>query len=334
MKTLFIVCASVQAAFFILSLVAERYLRHSGRLPRNMRVREKVFSGFAIFFSIPGQIGIILVAVFDSKNHSHTHFSMLILFIVCIGISCMCTIAEFFYLDNSYSGVRRLRVSYFFKLLWLIVAVILAIGFAVCNRTDKDNVAAVFEWFLAFFYGIYLLILAYDLLPAFTDKNQIIMERNLERRISRAVNWVPGAPTEHDLETEGGQPPLNNAELDEKAVIGDMVYQNRKSYYDNTQGQAIDGTEQSGSDSYEYLNNEFTNVKTNNSNSTGYNRQSLDFGPDAHRPSYSNTLVEQNVSPVDPPPLPTQPPQAHQPPRRTTYNDMTYNPTVYDEANR
>lgn len=167
LKALFIPCAAVQGVFFVLSLAAERYLRHAGRLCRNNRRREKVFATIAIVLSIPGQIGILMVAVFDEIRYNKVHYCMLIVFLCCIGVSIMFTILEFFYLDNSYSGVRRLRVSYTLKACFLAGALVLVIGFAVSHQRRKRVVAAVFEWFLAFWYGFYLLTLAYDLFPAF-----------------------------------------------------------------------------------------------------------------------------------------------------------------------
>lgn len=242
LKALFIPCAAVQGVFFTLSLAAGRYLRHAGRLPPNMRRREKVFAGIAIFLSIPGQIGILLVAVFDVVHHNKTHHDMLLLFICCIGASVLFTILEIFYLDSSYPEIRRLRVSYIFKICFLVVAVILAIGFGVCSLKKKRVTAAVFEWFLAFWYGLYLLSLAYDLFPAFRKSSKAdAFERQADSTIS---NWLglgksnPRSNNNQTGPTHGALPETVSSgseheeylEQLEKASIGDLVYQNRTGY--------------------------------------------------------------------------------------------------------
>lgn len=191
---------------------------------------------------------------------------MLCLFIICIGISTVFTILEFFYLDKSYSGVRRLRISYILKGLWLITAIILAIGFGVSNRKNKDVVAAVFEWFLSFFYGIYLLILSFDLYPAFHTKRARDLEEQLDHTISRITGWwlskkpedsaiskpletdnplqfpematVPNTLSAQQQQQQQKQwmasvtkPDLVAIPSSEKSPIGDMVYQNRRNIY-------------------------------------------------------------------------------------------------------
>lgn len=272
LKALFIPCAAVQGVFFILSLAAERYLRHAGRLPRNMRRREKVFAGIAIFLSIPGEIGILLVAVFDEINHKRVHYSMLVMFLCCIGFSVFFTILEFFYLDKKYPDIKRLRVSYVLKAIFLAGAIILAIGFGVSSNRHKRVVAAVFEWFLAFWYGMYLLILAYDLFPAFrknsnadyleTQADKTISDWWLVRRLRRKPNDKYDIGTSPDfsadadpnymvndtypiqsspqqmgekdpMHPDGWTPSFINPEVSEKNPIGDLVYQNRRSYLEN-----------------------------------------------------------------------------------------------------
>lgn len=233
----------------MLALTAERYLRHAGRLPKNMQRREKVSSGLAIFFSIPGQIGIILVAVFDTVNHHNVHFSMLILFLVATGLSAFFTILEFGFLDKAYSNVTRLRVSCVFKAVWLVIAIILAICFAAFNRSDRDTVAAVFEWFLAFFYGFYVLILAYDLYPVQPRSAALDAEAQLDRSSSRFTGWWlsrrisqsalahPPSVQEKDdaasLHRSSSNSDAPSSEENGAARLGDLVYENRLSMVKN-----------------------------------------------------------------------------------------------------
>jgi hypothetical protein len=147
------------------ALIFERWMRHKGRLLRNHRQAEKWLSVGAIIFGILGQVGIILVSIFDTKNHHSVHVGCLVLFIVGIGISAILNSAEFTLLDQNYPDVRRLKTSYILRWIWVAIAIVLAIIFVSCNNRNEPNVAAGFEWALSFFYGFYLLILAFDLIP-------------------------------------------------------------------------------------------------------------------------------------------------------------------------
>lgn len=62
-KTLFIIICCITSAFYILSLFAERWLRHVDRLPTDVRRREKVFDWIAIVFTIIGSAGLILLSI-------------------------------------------------------------------------------------------------------------------------------------------------------------------------------------------------------------------------------------------------------------------------------
>lgn len=184
--------------FFILSLAAERYLRHAGRLQPINRRRERVTAAFAILFAIVGQIGITLVAVFNTVDHPHTHLAMLTVFIVFVAFSVICTTYEFFVLDKEYKETHRLRISYFLKCVWLLFALIFAIAFVVLWARKLHVMAAVFEWTLSFFYGFYLFILSYDLYPAAKTEKGALLEQSLSRSVTQAISWLPGIQSTND----------------------------------------------------------------------------------------------------------------------------------------
>lgn len=167
-----------------------------------MRRREKVFSALAIIFSIPGQLGIILVSIFDIYHHKHVHYAMLGLFVIGIGISTIFTISEFVYLDKAYPETKRLQVSYILKSIWLVVAIILVVGFGIFDVKKKTFVSSVFEWILGFWYGLYSIILAFDLFPAFKRGSR---GSQLEDSIDNFVNNTGfGFGAQQDLETSSG----------------------------------------------------------------------------------------------------------------------------------
>jgi hypothetical protein len=61
--TLFICITVLTAVFYVLSLWAERWLRHMDRLPEDVRKRERVLDWLAIFFGTIGGIALIMLGV-------------------------------------------------------------------------------------------------------------------------------------------------------------------------------------------------------------------------------------------------------------------------------
>lgn len=200
LQALFIVCAAIQGLCFVMSLAAERYLRHAGRLHPLYRRRERVCTILAIILSIPGQLGILFVAVFNTNAFPRVHVCMLGVFLVFTGLSIICTAYEFLALNSNYREVNRLRVSGVIKLIWLAIAIIFAICFVVFWKQERRPVAAVFEWTLSFWYGFYMFIYAYDLYPAAkTPRGLYLAEEHLGEAVNKRVSsWVvnPGTETE------------------------------------------------------------------------------------------------------------------------------------------
>ncbi|ANB15750.1 Sfk1p [Sugiyamaella lignohabitans] len=221
LQPIFISCSGAQGILYVLSLVSERYLRHAGRLLPNERRREKVLAAFSIFFGIIGQLGILFVAIFNTKVFPDVHVAMLCVFIVGVGISALFMIAEFALLDRAYPDVSRLRFSYVLKLVWFVIALGLVIAFAALADHGKRNSAAIVEWIISYFYGFYLLILVFDLIPAATTPKGKLLEKKVSNQLTRALSWIPGVPV---VQTE---PPFNAAEMAERAEVGDIVLGHR-----------------------------------------------------------------------------------------------------------
>lgn len=62
---------------FDLVFVTERWLRHQRRLAPNYSKWEKFMSVLAIFWSIIGAAGLVLLTIFDTANYRKVHDSML-----------------------------------------------------------------------------------------------------------------------------------------------------------------------------------------------------------------------------------------------------------------
>ncbi|MCJ1308857.1 hypothetical protein MMC25_002512 [Agyrium rufum] len=166
LKPLFIAGCCVTTIFLDLSFFAERWLRHTGQLQRNTTRLEKILSGFAITFAVAGTAGLILLSIFDTLRHPHLHDGFLLLFVGGYVISAIFLCAEYQRLGKHYRSQRMLRISFWIKLVFIIVEVVLAIAFAVCTFDNKPNVGAILEWTIALIFTFWVLSFLVDLLPA------------------------------------------------------------------------------------------------------------------------------------------------------------------------
>lgn len=166
LKPLFIAGCCVTTVFLDLSFASERWLRHTGRLAKNLGVAEKVLSGLSIIFAIAGTCGLILLSIFDTLHHPHLHDGFLLLFIAGYVISAIFICAEYQRLGVHFRQHRILRLSFWLKLTFIVVEVVFAVIFAATTFDGEQNVAAVFEWIVAFVFTFYVLTFFVDLLPA------------------------------------------------------------------------------------------------------------------------------------------------------------------------
>lgn len=170
LKPLFIAGCAVTTVFLDLSFGADRWLRHKGRLVPNATMTEKVLSGLTILFAIIGTCGLILLSIFDTARHSKLHNIFLLLFIAGYVISAIFICWEYQRLGMRYKEHRVLRISFWIKLVFVIVEIVLAIAFASCSFTKHYNPAAVLEWTIAFIFSFYVFSFWIDLYPAIRTK--------------------------------------------------------------------------------------------------------------------------------------------------------------------
>ncbi|OAF60240.1 hypothetical protein VC83_02969 [Pseudogymnoascus destructans] len=169
LKPLFIAGSVVMTVFLDLSLVAERWLRHRGRLARNRTMTEKAF----MFLSMLG-------AIMDTLRHPHMHNRFLVVFIVGYVVSAIFICAEYQRLGIHFREHRVLRASFWIKLFFIIIEVALAIGFGVESKKDNFDTAAVLEWTIAFIFTFYILSIFIDLIPAVRTKERVREETALQ----------------------------------------------------------------------------------------------------------------------------------------------------------
>lgn len=164
-QPIFIAGSVTQGVFFVASLMLEVHLRQIGRLRRHFHWWSTWCLWLSLLFAIVGQVGITFVAVFDTQSHPEAHVSMLVVYIVFIGISALLNVAAAAALERSYLNKRHVKLSLWFKVVWLVTEFVLAIAF-VATQAFWINVPAILEWTVSIVYPLYQLIMAWDLWPA------------------------------------------------------------------------------------------------------------------------------------------------------------------------
>ncbi|KDR79024.1 hypothetical protein GALMADRAFT_244753 [Galerina marginata CBS 339.88] len=131
LKPLFITGCAITGIGFFLSLLAERLLRHTGRLMPNIRQRERVFSILAIIGSFIGGCGLILLSIFDTKRHTRAHRLFLLIFIVGVGLSAIFCVIEYRLVSKHFRDHRQVKIAYVGKGTIASILILLSIAFAV-----------------------------------------------------------------------------------------------------------------------------------------------------------------------------------------------------------
>lgn len=173
LKPLFIACSAVTVVCLDLGLLAERWLRHTGRLAPNTSLTQKILSVFSLLFAIAGAAGLICLTIFDTYHHPRVHDGCLLIFIAGYVISAIFLCAEYQRLGIHYRNHRVLALSFWIKLAFIFTELILAIVFVSTSFTHHRNVAACFEWAVAFIYTFYVFSFIVDLWPSVRTKKHV-----------------------------------------------------------------------------------------------------------------------------------------------------------------
>ncbi|KAK3327373.1 Frag1/DRAM/Sfk1 family-domain-containing protein [Cercophora scortea] len=171
LKPLFITGCVLTTVFLDASFLADRWLRHRGRLVPNTTRAEKILSALVIACAVVGTAGLILLSVFDTANHPRLHDIFLLLFIAGYIFSAIFICWEYQRLGMKYREHRVLRVSFWIKLVFVLVEVVLAIAFVSCTFTSHYNAGAVLEWAIAIIFSFYVFSFYVDLYPAVYTKD-------------------------------------------------------------------------------------------------------------------------------------------------------------------
>jgi len=132
---------------------------------------EKVLSGLSMAFALLGTAGLILLSIFDTLRHHTLHDLFLLFFILGFVVSAVFICWEYQRLGIHFRQHFVLRLSFWIKLVFILVEVVLAIAFGVCNFRKIYNAAAVLEWAISFIFTFYVFSFFIDLLPAVHTKH-------------------------------------------------------------------------------------------------------------------------------------------------------------------
>jgi len=198
LKPLFISGAVVTTVFLDLGFMAERWLRHTGRLAPNTSTAQKVLSVLAIICAVAGSCGLICLTIFDTYHYPRTHDGLLLLFIAGYILSAVFLCAEYQRLGIHYRNHHILRISFWVKLLFIIVEVIMAIIFAATSWGGHRNVAAIVEWLIALIFTFYVLSFLLDLLPSVRSRHHVPQGWALSELEKHQHGTQPGAPITSD----------------------------------------------------------------------------------------------------------------------------------------
>lgn len=190
-KTFFIIFASLSAAFYMITTLLERHLRHQRIIPGSTRKRQTVLDSFSVAFAIIGAIALILLSIFDDINYSRVHWSMTVVFVAGVAISVLLQTLQIFSLSKSHDDeLYHLRAMAIVKSVILGIALCVLVAFigtyAACDGDVQDgnsqcnrvvSAAGVCEWAMAFLLSFFFLTYVVDFLPALKRANRGLTEK-------------------------------------------------------------------------------------------------------------------------------------------------------------
>lgn len=173
LKPLFITGSFITVIFLDIGFIAERWLRHTGRLAKNTSWAQKWLSICSLIAALVGAAGLCLLSIQDTYHHPTVHDIGLGLFVIGYIVSAIFLCAEYQRLGIHYRNHRILAISFWIKLGFIFLEAALAIAFIVCSARDMWNSAAVLEWVVALVFTFYVLSFVVDLLPSVRTKSHL-----------------------------------------------------------------------------------------------------------------------------------------------------------------
>ncbi|EGW35365.1 uncharacterized protein SPAPADRAFT_130726 [Spathaspora passalidarum NRRL Y-27907] len=181
LQPLFIACSGFQAIFFVCTLVVAYYLRTHGKIQSYISKVQQRFAIVSMVFATIGQLGILFTSIFNTSAFPKVHISFVGIFIICVFLACVFDfLISFMFgthpdkLDPHHDFVifghhkwsNLYMVAFGLKVVWVATAVALAVCFGYYMRIGHKSRSAIFEWVIAFWYGLLLIMWSMDLLSS------------------------------------------------------------------------------------------------------------------------------------------------------------------------
>lgn len=221
LKPLFIAASAVTVVSLDLGFLAERWLRHTGRLAPNTSLTQRVLDWISLVFALIGAAGLILLSIFDTYRYRTLHNLFLLFFIGGYIISAIFLCAEYQRLGIHYRHHRILAISFWIKLFFILVELALAVVFIALSFTGYRNAAAILEWTVSFVFTFYVLSFIVDLSPSVRTKSHVpqgqkvaLAERGLQGRLPGSSGSNSGEMSyEQNLTTDSAGPNQRGEEV-------------------------------------------------------------------------------------------------------------------------
>ncbi|CAI5759471.1 unnamed protein product [Candida verbasci] len=239
LQPLFISCAGFQAIFFVGTLVFGMYLRMKSKIQCYITIHQRNLAIASIVFAIIGQLGILFVSIFNTKNFPDVHMSMVGIFIAFCFFACVCDFAITCIFGTRPSQLNPIHhgtifgkskfanlyfVSFICKLIWLLASICFAAAFGYYMNNGNDSRSAKFEWTICFWYGFLLALWSMDLVPSAIRKYR-------SRHPERYGNELPvDLEMEKDLQNNS-----TDVDYDNPTFIGSPqpIYNNNQQAFNN-----------------------------------------------------------------------------------------------------
>ncbi|KAF7960954.1 hypothetical protein EAE96_000625 [Botrytis aclada] len=173
MQPIFVVGCVLTTFLLAGCFVAERALRHKGRLVRNTDTTERVVACLSIASAAIGSMGLIFLSIFDVFRYKTIHNIMVGLFISGYVISAFLQFWERYRMGCKYRDTHaNLMVSAYTKLAFITLEGVLGLAYWYVIIAKNWDAGAAIEWAVAYVFCFYILSYLFDFLPALNTKEK------------------------------------------------------------------------------------------------------------------------------------------------------------------
>ncbi|KAB8304611.1 hypothetical protein EYC80_003987 [Monilinia laxa] len=173
MQPMFIIGCVLTTFLLAGCFIAERALRHKGRLARNTDTTEKVVAYLSIVSAVIGSMGLIFLSIFDVCRYKKVHNTMVGFFIGGYAVSAVFQFWEHYRMGCKYRDTHaNLVISAYTKLVFIGIEGVLGIAYWYVFMAQNWDAGAAIEWAVSYVFCFYILSYLFDFLPALTTKKK------------------------------------------------------------------------------------------------------------------------------------------------------------------